>query len=82
MLFANNTLYAWVRNIKNDGTQSRLRYATAKYNQPGSTWSWAPWTFTEFGYPVFVQDGQSYTNGGAYVYVVAYDGPSAYTPAD
>jgi predicted DCC family thiol-disulfide oxidoreductase YuxK len=82
MLFANNTLYAWVRNIKTDGTQSRLRYATAKYNQAGSTWSWASWTFTEFGYPVFVQDGQSYASGGTYVYVVAHDSPSAYTPAD
>jgi hypothetical protein len=81
MLFANGTLYAWVRNVQPDGTRSRLRYA-ANYGQPGSAWGWAPWTLEEFGYPVFVQAGQADAGGGAYAYVVAHDGPSAYKPAD
>ena len=29
LLYANGTLYAGVGNIKTDGTQSRLRYATS-----------------------------------------------------
>ena len=43
-----------------------LRYALARYNEPNSAWSWASWTFAEFGYPVFVEDGQSYASGGDY----------------
>jgi hypothetical protein len=82
LLSANGKLYAWVRNIKTDGTQSRLRYSLSDGTKPGSTWAWASWTLTQFGYPVFVQAGEAYAGGGPYVYVVAADGPSAYVPAD
>src|SRR4051812_45312668 len=82
LLAANGKLYAWVRNIRTDGTQSRLRYSLANGTKPGSTWAWASWTLTQFGYPVFVQAGEAYAGGGSYVYVVAADGPSAYVPAD
>ena len=60
LLAANGKLYAWVRNIKTDGTQSRLRYSLADGTKPGSTWAWASWTLTQFGYPVFVQAGKAY----------------------
>ena len=81
MLHVSGRSYVWVRNITTAGTQSRLKY-TDNYNLANATWSWASWTFTEFGYPVFVQYGKDYTGGGAYVYVVAHDNPSAYTAAD
>src|SRR3954451_18503338 len=82
LLSADGELYAWVRNIRTDGTQSRLRYSLADGTKPGSTWAWASWTLTQFGYPVFVQAGENYAGGGQYVYVGAADGPSAYVPAD
>jgi hypothetical protein len=81
MLFVNGTMYVWIRNITTSGTQSRLKYSQ-KYNQANATWSWAPWSFTEFGYPVFVQYGQNYAGGSSYVYVVAHDNVSAYQAAD
>jgi hypothetical protein len=43
----------------------------------GSNWTWAPWTLTQFGYPVFVQGAP-----GPYHYIVAHDNNSAYKPAD
>jgi hypothetical protein len=82
MLYVGNTLYAMVRNIKSaDGTQSRIRY-TLNYAALHPTWNWASWTFTDFGYPVFVQYGQSFAGGGTHAYVVAHDSPSAYLTAD
>ena len=81
MLHVGGRSYVWVRNITTAGTQSRLKY-TDNYNLANATWSWVPWTFTEFGYPVFVQYGEAYAGGGAYAYVVAHDNPSAYTAAD
>jgi hypothetical protein len=81
MLHVAGRSYIWVRNITTAGTQSRLKY-TDTYNLANATWSWASWTLTEFGYPVFVQYGQDYAGGGAYVYVVAHDSPSAYIGAD
>jgi hypothetical protein len=81
MLHVGGRSYIWVRNITTSGTQSRLKY-TDNYSLANATWSWAPWTFTEFGYPVFVQYGMNYTGGGPYVYVVAHDNSSAYTAAD
>ena len=82
MLYLSNKLYTLVRNIQTNGTQSALRYTGQNYYQPNSSWNWAGWTFTEFGYPVFVQYGQAFAGGGAYVYVVAHDNPSAYVAAD
>src|SRR3954452_18267560 len=78
MLGVGNTLYALVRNI-NGSKRSRIHYST-NYTKANSAWNWATWTFTEFGYPVFVQYGQDFAGGGAYAYVVAHDGPSAYLP--
>src|SRR3954447_7103781 len=82
LLAANGRLYAWVRNMETDGTQARLRYSLADGTKLGSTWAWASWTLTQFGYPVFVQAGEAHTGGGRYVYVVAADAPSAYVPAN
>ena len=81
LLYANGTLYAWIRNIKTNGTQSRLRYATSNPLAPHSSWAWASWTLTEFGYPVFVQGTAAY-GGGTYAYIVAADTPSAYVPGN
>jgi hypothetical protein len=82
MLYVSNTLYAFVRNIQTNGTQSRIRYTQQNYNLPNSIWNWAGWSFAEFGYPVFVQYGKGFAGGGAFVYVVAHDNPSAYVAAD
>jgi len=82
MLYLNNTLYAFVRNIQTNGTQSRIRYTPQNYNLPNSIWNWAGWSFAEFGYPVFVQYGKGFAGGGAFVYVVAHDNSSAYVAAD
>ena len=82
MLAVGNTLYAMVRNVNGStGTQAQIRYST-NYTSANSVWNWAKWTFTEFGYPVFVQYGSDFAGGGAHVYVVAHDGPSAYVTAD
>jgi hypothetical protein len=81
LLFANGTLYAWIRNIKTDGTQSRLRYATSNPLAPHSSWAWASWTLAEFGYPVFVQGTAAY-GGGTYAYIVAAETASAYVPGN
>ena len=82
MLAVGNALYAMVRNINgSSGTQARIRYST-NYASANSAWNWASWTFTEFGYPVFVQYGNDFAGGGDYAYVVAHDGPSAYITAD
>ena len=80
MIALDGGLYALIRNIRSDGTQSRLRYAPDLRN-PNATWRWADWTFEEFGYPSFVQTGRNAAQNG-YVYVVAHDGPSAYRAAD
>jgi hypothetical protein len=81
LLYANGTLYAWIRNIKTNGTQSRLRYATSNPLAPRSSWAWASWKLTEFGYPVFVQGTAAY-GSGTYAYIVAADTPSAYVPGN
>ena len=63
MLSANGKLYAWVRNIKTDGTLRACapRWPTAP--SPARPGAWASWTLTQFGYPVFVQAGEAYAVG-------------------
>jgi hypothetical protein len=67
----------WVRNQGPGGTQARLKYSDDFTRSSGSRWTWAPWTLTRFGYPVFVQGAP-----GPYAYIVAHDNDSAYRPAD
>lgn len=79
MLALGGTLYAWVRNIDDDGTNARIKYSR-DFKKASSSWSWASWT-SEFGFPVFVQTGKDGAGSGGYVYVVAHDGVSAYKPS-
>jgi len=74
-LIVGSTLYMWVRNQK-AGTQARLKYSSDYTKASGSDWRWAPWSLTQFGYPVFVQGAPD-----TYAYIVAHDSSSAYKPA-
>ena len=76
-LVVGGRLYMWVRNYAPGGTQARLKYSDDFTRTSGSNWTWAPWTLTQFGYPVFVQGAP-----GSYHYIVAHDNNSAYKPAD
>lgn len=76
-LVVGSRLYIWVRNQKSGGKEARLKYSDDFTKASDSKWTFAPWTLTQFGYPVFVQGAP-----GPYAYIVAHDSNSAYKPAD
>ncbi|MBN1670679.1 MAG: fibronectin type III domain-containing protein [Kiritimatiellae bacterium] len=82
ILMVDGTLYIWVRNADNSGHHAQLAWST----DHGKNWTWAGWTFTEFGYCGFLNYGQNY--GGVpsahanHVYTYTPDGPDAYKNYD
>jgi len=79
LLMVDGTLYIWVRNANGDGATGRLGWSADR----ARTWSWADWTFAEFGHPSFINYGRNYAGArDEYVYVVSHDDPSAYVTAD
>ena len=76
MLMVDGVLYMWVRNAGN----AQLAWSA----DPGRTWAWAEWKFTEsFGCPTFLNFGANYAGArDGYVYIYSHDADSAYEPAD
>ena len=78
LLMVDGMLYMWARNAVKEKA-SRLAWSSDR----AKSWTWANWTFPEFGYLTFVQYGRNYAGArDAYVYCVTHDNPSAYRPAD
>ena len=78
LLMVDGTLFAWVRNAVK-GKESRLAWSVDR----AKSWTWAKWTFSQFGYLTFVQYGRNYAGArDDYIYCVSHDNPSAYQPAD
>lgn len=79
MLMVDGVLYLWVRNADNNGKECQIAWST----DDGANWSWSDWTFSEFGYCVFINYGKNYANArDNYVYMVSHDHPHAYIYAD
>lgn len=78
MLMVDSILYMWVRNANNNGQHCQLAWS----EDHAQSWTWSSWKFEEFGYCTFINYGQNYAGGPAYVYVVTHDNPSAYEAAD
>ncbi len=79
MLMVDGTLYMYVRNADQNGNDCQLAWS----DDHAKTWSWSTWTFTEFGYCVFLNYGKNYAGArDDYVYVYTPDEPNAYTPTD
>ena len=79
MLMVDGTLYMWVRNVYAGGAHCQLAWST----DHAQTWSWANWTFSEFGYCTFINYGKNYTGArDDFVYMVSHNGSSAYAAAD
>jgi CubicO group peptidase (beta-lactamase class C family) len=78
LLMVDGVLYLWVRNV--NGSQGSELWWSSDHAQ---TWTKARWTWTEFGYPTFINFGPNYAGAADdYVYTVSHDNPDAYLPAD
>ncbi len=69
MLHAGGRLWYWIRNINAGGTGVRLK-SSGNYGTASPDFTWAGFTLPEVGYASFVQYGQGYANGPAYVYAI------------
>lgn len=79
LLCVHGVIYIWVRNADGDGHSGRLGWSADHMK----TWTWADWSFAEFGHPSFVNFGCDYTDArDDYVYITSHDNPSAYEQAD
>lgn len=80
LLDADGTMYATFRNAAGcEGGGSVLRRSI----DAGESWEWSPWTFSELGYPSFLQAGAGYAaRRDGYVYLYSPASPSAYEVAD
>jgi hypothetical protein len=68
LLYLDNRLWMWIRNIDPDGHGTRLKYSD-DYNAVNPQFTWLDWTFPDIGFASFVQYGQAYAGGPAdYVY--------------
>ncbi len=79
MLMIDGTLYMWVRNADNSGTQCQLAWSA----DHSETWTWSNWKFAELGYCAFLNFGKNYAGArDGYVYMYSPDTPSAYSETD
>ena len=79
LLMVDGVLYLWVRNADNNGKECQLAWST----DHGVNWTWADWTFAEFGYCAFVNFGQNYADArDDYVYFVSHNYFHAYIYRD
>src|SRR4051812_41281315 len=69
MLHADGRLWYWIRNINSGGTGARLKFSD-DVTATNPQFTWVDWTLPEVGYATFVQYGQAYSGGPAYVYSV------------
>ncbi len=79
LLMVDGVLFMWVRNLKKDGTGSSLAWS----KDHAQTWTWAEWSFTDIGYPVWMNAGRHYAAArDQYAYLYSPDTPSAYKTVD
>ena len=79
ILMVDGVLYLWARNADGDGQGCQLAWSTDR----AQNWTWADWTFGEFGYCTFINFGPDYSGArDDYVYMVSHDHPNAYVYAD
>jgi len=79
ILSVSNVLYLWVRNVNGNGQQVDLWSST----DGAITWTEHTGFLPEFGYVSFINYGKDYSGAqDSYVYCVAADTASAYTPGD
>jgi hypothetical protein len=78
ILGVGDTLHLWFGHADKKGGAARLAWST---DQAG-TWTFADWTFEEFGLLGFVNFGRGYQGArDDFVYAYSHDGPLADTPA-
>ncbi|MEX0799744.1 MAG: DUF4114 domain-containing protein [Dehalococcoidia bacterium] len=81
LIQVNGNFYAWLRNA--NGNCSGEGAILAQSTNGGSSWTYANWSFEEFGYAFFANMGQNYSAAiDGYVYIYTPDDPSAYDPAN
>ncbi len=79
MLAVGDTLYLWFGHADRQGGRSRLAWS----DDFARTWTFADWTFDEFGLVGFVNHGRAHADApDSFVYAYSHDGPRADTPAD
>ncbi|MEZ4660375.1 MAG: DUF4185 domain-containing protein [Caldilineaceae bacterium] len=79
LLALDGVLYLWVRNADNNGKECQLAWST----DHGVNWTWADWTFAEFGYCAFINFGRDYAGArDDYVYFVSHNYFHAYIYRD
>jgi hypothetical protein len=79
ILGVEDVLYLWFGHADKKGGQSRLAWSRDR----ARTWTFADWTFAEFGLLGFVNYGRGYDGArDEFVYAYSHDGPQADTPAD
>jgi len=73
------TLYLWLGHADRRGATMQLAWS----RDHAATWSFADWTFAEFGLIGFVNFGRDYAGArDEFVYAYSHDAPRADTPAD
>ena len=79
MLMIDGRLYMWLFHANNQGAHSQLAWS----DDHALTWSFADWSFAEFGLLSFVNFGRDYAGArDSYVYMISHDGPIAHVEAD
>lgn len=79
ILSVEGRLYLWFGHANRKGGVTRLAWS----DDHAKTWTFADWTFNEFGLMGFINFGQDYHGArDEYVYAYSHDGPRADTPAD
>lgn len=79
ILCVQGTLYLWLGHADGRGGSMQLAWS----HDHAVNWTFADWTFAEFGLIGFVNFGQDYAGArDDFVYAYSHDGPQADTPAD
>jgi hypothetical protein len=79
ILSVGGTLYLWLGHADLNGAAMQLAWS----KDSAQTWTFADWTFAEFGMIGFINFGRDYAGArDQYVYVYSHDHAHADTPAD
>jgi hypothetical protein len=79
ILCVDGTLYLWFGHADHQGGAMQLAWS----RDHAATWTFAEWTFPEFGMIGFVNFGKDYAGArDRFVYAYSHDHPRADTPAD
>jgi hypothetical protein len=79
LLCVEGVLYLWLGHADQHGATAQLAWS----RDHAATWTFADWTFAEFGLLGFVNFGKNYAGArDAFVYAYSHDDPRADTPSD